>query len=95
MQQVVASLLYEGLFRLNTSLEPEAWLCTGYTCDDTASRYEFTLRSGVTFSDGTPLTAADVKATLGPAPEIRSATASGWRASPPSPPPGTGWSSSL
>lgn len=64
MQQVVASLLYEGLFRLNTSLEPEAWLCTGYTCDDTASRYEFTLRSGVTFSDGTPLTAADVKATL-------------------------------
>ncbi|WP_298024358.1 ABC transporter substrate-binding protein [uncultured Dysosmobacter sp.] len=64
MQQVVASLLYEGLFRLDLHLEPEAWLCSGYTCDDTMSRYEFTLRSGVTFSDGSPLTAADVKAAL-------------------------------
>lgn len=64
MQQVVASLLYEGLFRLDTSLEPEAWLCSGYTYDDAAYRYEFTLRSGITFSDGSPLTAADVKASL-------------------------------
>lgn len=64
MQQVIASLLYESLFRLNTSLEAEAWLCAGYTYDDALYHYEFTLRSGVTFSDGSALTAADVKASL-------------------------------
>lgn len=64
MQQTVASLLYEGLFRLNRHLEPENSLCESYTYDAQALRYVFTLRSGVTFSDGSALTAADVKATL-------------------------------
>ena len=64
MQQVVASLMYEGLFRLTPELEPELCLCSGYTYDPDASRYEFTLRAGVTFSDGSPLTASDVKAAL-------------------------------
>ena len=64
MQQTVVSLVCEGLFRLDGSLEPQPWLCSGYTCDSAALTYGFTLRSGVTFSDGSPLTAADVKATL-------------------------------
>ena len=64
MQQVAASLLYEGLFRLDASFTPQSCLCTGYTRDDEAGRYVFTLRSGVLFSDGSPLTGADVKATL-------------------------------
>ena len=64
MQQTVASLICEGLFRLNTALEPEPWLCGSYTYDPDAWVYTFTLREGVTFSDGSPLTGADVKATL-------------------------------
>lgn len=64
MQQTVCSLLYEGLFRLNESLEPEPWLCASYTYDPDSYSYAFSLRGGVTFSDGSPLTAADVKASL-------------------------------
>ena len=64
MQQVAASLLYEGLFRLDGSFEPQPCLCISYTHDETASRYTFSLRPGVQFSDGTPLTGRDVKATL-------------------------------
>ena len=64
MQQTISSLLYEGMFRLNPQLEPEACLCESYTTDATGAVYTFTLRAGVTFSDGSALTAADVKATL-------------------------------
>ena len=64
MQQVVSSLICEGLFRLGPDFEPEPWLCAGYTYDPTVLTYTFTLRSGVAFSDGSALTAADVKATL-------------------------------
>lgn len=64
MQQAAASLIYEGLFRLDESLEPQLSLCISYTHDETASRYTFTLRPGVLFSDGTALTGRDVKAAL-------------------------------
>jgi len=70
MQQTVSSLLYESLFRLNEQFEPEPWLCERWTCTpseregDTSCTYTFLLRSGISFSDGTPLTAEDVKATL-------------------------------
>lgn len=70
MQQTISSLLYEGLFRLNEQFEPEPWLCESYHCipsdreEDPSCTYTFVLRSGVFFSDGTPLTAEDVKDTL-------------------------------
>lgn len=64
MQQVVSSLLYEGLFRLDGHFEPQPCLCGSYTRDEAAGRYTFTLRPGVQFSDGTPLTGRDVKAAL-------------------------------
>ena len=64
MQQVVSSLLCEGLFRLDGSFEPQPCLCISYTHDETASRYTFSLRPDAQFSDGTPLTGRDVKATL-------------------------------
>lgn len=64
MQQVVASLLCEGLFRLGSDLEPQPWLCAGYTANEDFTSYTFVLREGVTFSDGSPLTAADVRTTL-------------------------------
>lgn len=64
MQQVAASLLCEGLFRLDGNFEPQLCLCVSYTHDEAAGRYTFTLREGVQFSDGSPLTGRDVKATL-------------------------------
>ena len=62
IQQTVGSLLYEGLFRLDLQLEPQPWLCRSYSYDPATFTYTFTLRSGVTFSDGSALTAADVAA---------------------------------
>lgn len=69
MQQTVSSLLYESLFRLNEQLEPELWLCESYTFLPVSEERDFCsyvlqLREGVAFSDGSPLTAEDVKATL-------------------------------
>lgn len=64
MQQVVASLLCEGLFRLSPDFEPQPWLCASYTAAGDFTSYTFVLREGVTFSDGTPLTAADVRSAL-------------------------------
>ena len=64
MQQVVSSLICEGLFRLGPDFEPIPWLCETYSYDEATFTYVFTLRSGVKFSDGSPLTGADVKSAL-------------------------------
>lgn len=64
MQQVVASLLYEGLFQLDPQFQPQSQLCTDYQVSEDGRTYVFTLRPGVSFSDGTPLKGTDVKATL-------------------------------
>lgn len=64
MQQVVGSLLYEGLFRLNTHLEPEPCLCDSWSVNESYTFYTFVLRPDVLFSDGTPLTAAAVRDAL-------------------------------
>ena len=64
MQQVIGSLIYEGLFRLNQQLEPEYSLCESYSCNDNFTSYTFILRSGVSFSDGSPLTAVEARASL-------------------------------
>lgn len=64
MQQTVASLLYEGLFQLDPQFQPQPLLCASYTYDPDSLTYVLTLRHDALFSDGTPLTAADVKASL-------------------------------
>lgn len=64
MQQVPGALLYEGLFALDEHQEPQEMLCTDYTYDAASFTYVFTLRSGVTFSDGTPLTGSHAAASL-------------------------------
>lgn len=64
MQQTAASLLYEGLFRLGPALEPEPVLCESFTYDPERYACVLTLRSGVLFSDGSPLTARDVRNAL-------------------------------
>ncbi len=62
--QAIGALLYEGLYALDEHFEPQSVLAEGYTYDAEALVYGVTLRGGVTFSDGSPLTAADVAATL-------------------------------
>lgn len=63
-QQTVGALLYEGLYELDQQFEPQKKLCSGENYDAVSLTWTFTLRSGVTFSDGTALTAGDAAETL-------------------------------
>ena len=63
VQQVVGSLLYEGLFELDERFEPQSLLCASYSVSENGLTYTFRLREGVSFSDGDALTASDVLAT--------------------------------
>ena len=59
----IEELIFTGLLRWSPAMELELDLATGYeTPDDTT--YIFTLRDGVTFHNGAPLTAEDVKYTF-------------------------------
>ena len=62
IQQTVGALLYEGLFALDEAFAVQNVLCRDYEYDAEKRTYTFTLRDGVTFSDGSPLSAADVLA---------------------------------
>src|SRR6478752_6207667 len=57
-RQIVDSLLWQD--PADGSLKP--WLATKWTANADQTEFTFTLRDGVTFSDGTPFTAASVKA---------------------------------
>ena len=60
----LGGLVYEGLYALDQQFEPQPQLCTqGVQAADGLS-WTFTLRTGVTFSDGSPLTSAEVKSSL-------------------------------
>lgn len=59
-RQLVDSLLYQN--PETGALDP--WLATSYTSNADATEFTFALRDDVTFSDGTPFTAANVKATF-------------------------------
>ncbi|MEG2420042.1 MAG: peptide ABC transporter substrate-binding protein [Oscillospiraceae bacterium] len=50
---------FEGLYRLGPDHQPQPALATGYTVSDDKLTYTFTLRDGIVWSDGTPITAAD------------------------------------
>ncbi len=53
--------LYAGLTRLDEQGEPYPSLAESWTVSDNGSRYTFRLRDGLTFSDGSPLSADDVR----------------------------------
>lgn len=63
VQQVVGSLLYEGLFVLDGIFEPHALLCSSYNRSSNGLTYTFHMREEASFSDGSALTANDVLAT--------------------------------
>jgi peptide/nickel transport system substrate-binding protein len=57
------ALVYEPLLMFNTinpKAAPAPWLATAYKWSDAGKTLTFTIRKGVKFSDGTPMTAADV-----------------------------------
>ncbi|KZM34455.1 ABC transporter substrate-binding protein [Oerskovia enterophila] len=59
-RQIVDSLLYQN----PDTNELEPWLATSWSANADATTFTFELRDDVTFSDGTPLTAAEVKGTF-------------------------------
>src|SRR5690349_2537056 len=53
----VIGMLYGGLVKLDESLLVAPSLAESWTVSDDGLVYTFTLRDGITFSDGTPITA--------------------------------------
>ena len=53
-------MVYDGLFELNADLQLEPALATDYTVSADGLTYTFTLREGVRFHNGRPMTAEDV-----------------------------------
>jgi peptide/nickel transport system substrate-binding protein len=54
-------LIYDTLFQLDEQNVPQPWLVEKYQPDADGLTWSFTLHKGVTWHDGTPLTADDVK----------------------------------
>lgn len=60
----LAPLLYESLFTVDASFQAQPVLCQSYTASEDKLVWTFTLRSGIAFSDGTPLDGQAVAAAL-------------------------------
>lgn len=58
------SLLYESLFVVSDQFRAEPFLCKTFRVSEDALTYHFELLGNVEFSDGSALTASDVKASL-------------------------------
>lgn len=64
MQQTVESLLYQGLFALDSQFQPQPLLAASYQYDDAQRTWTIRVRADAVFSDGSAVTAEDVAATL-------------------------------
>lgn len=62
--RVLMSLMYQGLFAVNRENEVLPILCKGYSASADLLTYEFTVDPAAAFSDGVPVTAEDVVASL-------------------------------
>lgn len=62
--QGVTSLIYDSLVTLDDNYDPVPCIATKWDAYDNGTTWLFTLRSGVTFHDGTEMTAYDVVATI-------------------------------
>lgn len=60
--RVLFSLIYQGLFSVDRNNNPVPILCSYYQATADNRNYTFYIEQGATFSDGTPLTTADVLA---------------------------------
>jgi len=66
---VLTSYVFSGLLRFDPALHPEADLAVSWQVIS-PTVWEFKLREGVTFTDGTPFTADDVVFTFGRIPKV-------------------------
>ena len=57
---IIVNQLYDNLYREDPNGEFVPSLAEGYTVSDDGLVYTFTLRDGITFADGTPITVEDV-----------------------------------
>ncbi|MBQ1281355.1 MAG: hypothetical protein IIY16_03825, partial [Oscillospiraceae bacterium] len=62
--QMIISLLYESLFVVSSSFEAQPLLCKAFSVSEDSKVWHFELRNDIVFSDGTPITADDVVASL-------------------------------
>lgn len=63
-EYMIAEMLYSGLTTLGHDMSAQPDLATGWTTNDDASTWTFTLRSDARFSNGEPVTPADVVASF-------------------------------
>lgn len=63
-QMFAQASVYEPLVKVQADGTVGPWLATAWTISPDGRTYDFTLRPGVTFSDGTPFDAAAVKANV-------------------------------
>ena len=61
--RAIFSLMYEGLFTINEQFRAEPVLCESFRVSDDGRTYRFPLVDAK-FSDGSPVTAADVEASI-------------------------------
>ena len=59
-----ASLVYDGLVKYDRTMTLKPALAESYAISDDGLTYRFKLRPNLRFSNGEPLTASDVKASL-------------------------------
>ncbi|MBX3068932.1 MAG: ABC transporter substrate-binding protein [Thermomicrobiales bacterium] len=76
-EQQVERNIFGTLVKMSDALSPTPDLCESIEGNVEGTQYTFTLREGLTFNDGTPLTSADVIFTLERA--INPATGSIWK----------------
>ncbi|MCD5384318.1 MAG: peptide ABC transporter substrate-binding protein [Candidatus Pacebacteria bacterium] len=76
----LSKLVYAGLMAMDSSGKLVPKLAASYTVSDDSKEYTFTLLDGLTFHDGTPLTAEDVVFTIEKAvqPDIKSPERVNW-----------------
>ena len=64
VNQDLTGLVYQGLYELDNEFVPQPVLAVSGSPSEDGYSWSFTLRGGVLFSDGTPLTAQHVAASL-------------------------------
>lgn len=62
--QALNALVYESLVEIDDDYMPQPRLCEKWESSQDGSTWTFTLREGIVFQDGSPMTAADVVATV-------------------------------
>jgi len=77
LSHLIVGHLFSGLVRFDEELRVQLDLATNVSLDPSGTVYTFTLRDGITFHDGTPITAEDFAYSLERAadPDLHSATA--------------------